>query len=243
MQRGVAVRRWLDPQWYGFLWSEASGSVQLAVAFAATAALAAAGFFAVQAIGAGKPRQAENAASYVPVTVTVQKRVRVMEHGRVVVKRVPVVRRIYAKPVTVLEMTTRTTPQGTVVLTNAVVRYKPVYRRVVVTVKGRQVTVSRPVTDTRVLTQTQVFTQTQQLTVVNDRTSVVTQNNTVRETNIVRETSTVLSTVTNNRTVVDTQTVTQPVTVTTPGETVIVTEPVTVTHEVTVTVTTRDGGG
>jgi hypothetical protein len=72
------VKRWIDPQWYAYLWESANGSVQLTVAFAAVAALTLGGFFTVKALGASTPRTASTPA-YISVTRTVQKLVKVKE--------------------------------------------------------------------------------------------------------------------------------------------------------------------
>ena len=84
--------------------------------------------------------------SYVELRTTVMHTVVVREHGRVIVKHVLAVKRIYAKPTTLLQTETVRTPAGTRVVTHPVVRLQPVYRQRVVTVQGKQVTVSRVVT-------------------------------------------------------------------------------------------------
>ena len=104
------------------------------------------GFFAFEAVGATASQGTTGA--YVPMTTTVHKLVRVLEHGRVVVKRVPVVKRILAKPVTVQETRTIQTPSGPRVVTRNVVHYETVYRKKVITVHGKSVTVNQIVTNT-----------------------------------------------------------------------------------------------
>ncbi len=152
-----------------------------------------------------------NTQSYVLLTTTVKKLVHVKEHGRLVSKHVAVVKRIYAKPVTVQQTQTIRAPSGVRVVTRRVVSYRPVYRRQVVTIHGKPVTVNRVVTDTRMLTDTQLLTLTN--TVVQDHTVSTTQ--------------TVNQTVTSVRTQ------------TSPPQTVTVTSPTkTVTKTVTTTVTT-----
>jgi hypothetical protein len=147
----------------------------------------------------------------------------------VVVKRVAVVKRIYARPVTVQETRTIQTPSGPRVVTRYVVRYKPVYRRKVITLHGKAVTVNQVVTDTRMLTDTQLFTVTNERTVdltivqqvTNDRTATVSQTVTNEHTTTLPPvTETVVTTAPG-----DTVTVHETVTVTTPGETVTVTVP------------------
>jgi hypothetical protein len=222
--RGGEMRRWFDYGWYRYLWARRLTYAQKSViGLTGLAALAGVGFVTVAAT-AGSGGGAE---TYVAATLTTSKLVTVREHGKIVTKRVPVLRRIYAKPVTVMEMQTLTTPGGTSVVTRPVVRYRRVVQRDVVTVNGRPVTVSRLVTDTKVLTNTTL------VTIANERTATLTQDRTVNQT----VSQTVNQTV--NRTVTDVQTVTpDPVTVTR-TETETVTQPadtVTVVSIVTVTV-------
>jgi hypothetical protein len=186
------------------------------------------GYLAVMALGSTTSTTTE---SYVRLATTGTRTVRVVEHGRVVVKRIPVVRHIYAKPVTVQETRTISTPSGTKTVTRDVVAYKPVYRRKVIRVGGKQVTVKQVVTDTRMLTDTQLLTVTNGVTnehtVVNEHTvnSTVTNQQTQTQTHTQTQTQTVTVTVvsTNNETTTLTVTDTATVTVTTPGDTVTVT--------------------
>lgn len=224
------MRRWLDSDWYRYLWHRAGFEVQATVVVLGLAAVGVGGFFAFRAVSANASTPA---GAYVQIATTVEKLVRVREKGRVVVKRVPVVKRVYAQPVTEMRTRYETASGSTVVLTEPVVRYRPVYRKKVVTVNGKSVTVVQPVTNTRMLTETQ------QLTVTNERVATVVQNVTNQQTATVRETRTAtqtqFQTVTQPVTVENDVTVTQPVTVTDestvtlPAETVTVTVPVTVT--------------
>ncbi len=220
--------RWLDPEWYRHLWRRTRWDVRALIVVSALALSGATGFTVVTAT-ADKPQ--DSTSNYVPVMTTVIQTVQVREHGRTVIKRVPVVKKIYAKPVTVLQTKTVTLADGTVkVVTTPVIRYRPVYRNKLVYVKGKPVTVSQIVTDTAMLTQTQ------QLTVTNDHYATVVQNNTVVQSDTVTTTKTVESTVT-----ADPVTVTAPpetVTETSPPQTVTeTTPPETVTETVTVTTT------
>jgi hypothetical protein len=217
--------RWFDADWYRYLRTRYPERL-LFLAPALLALLALAGYAAVNAMGSSSPA----AASYVRLDTTVIRTVKVREHGKVVIKRIPEIKHIYAKPVTVMQTRTVQTPGGTKVVTEAVVRYKPVYRRKVVFVHGKPVTVNQIVTNTRMLTDTQLLTVTNEHTsiVVNDHTSTVVQNQTVNQT--VNQTETVTKTETAPFVTIslppDTVTVTQPpdtVTVTTPGDTVTVT--------------------
>lgn len=219
------MRRWLDRYWYHYLWRRMSVDLKAFVLLLTLSGAGFGGFFAFEAVSA-TASQATTAA-YVPMTTTVHKLVRVLENGRVVIKRVPVIKRIFARPVTVQETRTIQTPSGPRVVTRSVVHYQTVYRKKVITVRGKSVTVNQVVTDTRMLTDTQL------LTVTNDR--IVGQTVVQQVTN--EHTATVNQTVVNERTVTlppqtetivttaqgDTVTVQETVTVTTPGETVTVT--------------------
>jgi hypothetical protein len=220
------VRRWLDRYWYHYLWRRMSVDLKAFVLLLTLSGAGFGGFFAFEAVSA-TASQATTTAAYVPMTTTVHKLVRVLENGRVVIKRVPVIKRIFAKPVTVQETRTIQTPSGPRVVTRNVVHYQTVYRKKVITVRGKSVTVNQVVTDTRMLTDTQL------LTVTSER--IVGQTVVQQVTN--EHTATVNQTVVNERTVTlppqtetvvttaqgDTVTVHETVTVTTPGETVTVT--------------------
>jgi hypothetical protein len=211
----------LSRYWWGLGWE-----TRASVAAIAMSVIALGGFLAVSWIGTSDAAGVAARQTYVPLTTTVTKVSRLKEHGAVVVRRVPVTERIYAKPVTVQETRTLVTPSGTKVVTRPVVRYQPVYRKQIVTVDGRPVTVNRVVTNTRMLTDTQM------LTVTNERASTVVQQETVNQTQTV------------NQTIVRTETSPpDTVTVTAPGNTV--TETVATTFIVTVTmpvVTVTIGG-
>jgi hypothetical protein len=225
--------RWFDADWYRYLRTRYPERL-LFLLPVLLPLLAWAGYAAVNAMGSS-PRAAE---SYVRLDTTVIRTVKVREHGKVVIKRIPEIKHIYAKPVTVMRTRTVQTPGGTKVVTEPVVRYRPVYRRKVVLVHGKPVTVNQVVTNTRMLTDTQLLTVTNERTstVVNERTSTVVQNQTVNQTQTFTKTETapVVTITLPPDTVTEHETVTQPpdtVTVTTSGDTV------------TVTVTSTGGGG
>jgi hypothetical protein len=116
------------------------------------------GFAAVAAIHA-KP------STYAALLTTSQRTVRVREGGRIVVKRIPVVMRIYARPVTVEQTRTIKTAGGAKIVTQPVVRYRPK----VLTVRN-VVTVTQPTTVTRPVTvagpaHSETVTVTQTVTV------------------------------------------------------------------------------
>jgi hypothetical protein len=132
----------------------------------AASAVAVGGFFSVRAFGSTSPA---DSAGNVRLTTTMTRFVTVRQHGGTVVRRIPIARRIVAKPVTV-EETRTVSGQGTTVVTHSIVRYRPVYRRAVVTVHGRTATEQRVATDTR------------QETVTNEHTSTVVETVTVVRT-------------------------------------------------------------
>lgn len=220
------MRRWLDRYWYLYLWRRMSVDIKVVLLLLALSGAGLGGFFAFQAVATAAQG---TTAAYVPMTTTVHKLVRVLEHGRIVVKRVPVVKRIFAKPLTVQETRTIQTPSGPRVVTRNVVHYETVYRKKVITVHGKSVTVNQIVTDTQMLTNTQLLTVTSERIVGQTVVQQVTNEHTA----------------TVNQTVVDQQTVTLPpvtlppqtetVVSTAPGDTVTVTTP---GDTVTVTVTT-----
>ena len=162
---------------------------------------------------------------------TVEKVVTVRQHGKTVVKRVPVIRRITMTPQTVVQtlLDTRvvTTPGGVRVVERKVVQTVPVIRRRVVTVNGktRTTTETRLVQTTRTQTQTQiqtaVVTNQNTTTLEHTHTDTLTQTQTVTQTQTQTALVTVVQTVTATQTL-PAQTVTDILTVTLPGITVTV---------------------
>ena len=228
------LRRLFDPNWYRYLRYRLGPDKLVAAGVFALALLAIGGALTVRALVGGT---ANAAATFVPLTTTVMQRVKVVEHGKTVYKRVPVVKRIYAQPVTVQQTRTIQTPAGTRVVTDQVVRYRPVYRKQVVLVHGKPVTVSHVVTNTRMLTNTQM------LTVTNEHTNTVVNEQTVSQTQTVNQT--VNQTVTSVRTqTLPAETVTGPTHTETQVVTTTVQSTVTVAPPpVTVTVTVPGSGG
>jgi len=95
------MRRLVDPEWSRYINWRLGRDGRIAIGLFLLAAAVAGGYFGSQALAAPDPTGAQ---TYVRITITVPKTVRIREKGRVIVKRVPVVTRIYAKPVTVGEM-------------------------------------------------------------------------------------------------------------------------------------------
>ena len=153
---------------------------------------------------------ADAAQSYVLQT-TISKIVTVKEHGRTVVKRVPVVVRktiVHASTAWVTSVDTRvvTRPGGLRYVTKKIVHYVPVVHKRTVLVNGK----------------TKTITETRLVPTVKTETSVVTNQQTVTNT------------VTQPVTTVETHTVTQPADTVTETETQTRTETVTETQTVTV---------
>jgi hypothetical protein len=190
------------------------------VLFPGVAALAIGGFAAASALTS----TSRTAQTYVAVQSTVQKTVHVRRNGHIVVKRIPVVRTVYATPVTVTRTVTRA--DGTTVVAPPVVRYRTVYRRHTVFVRGKPVVVTHPVTNTRLLTQTQMLTLLQTDTVTSTQTVSrgVTSTVTRKGATVTVSTTAPAQTVTLPAVTV-TRRVTTTATVTRPASTVTVTEP------------------
>jgi hypothetical protein len=222
-------RRWFDPEWYRYLGGNHPDGTVVAVAIVVMTLLGFGGY-SLAAMGGGNTTPLSSGA-YVPPTTTVRT-VEAYVHGRAVVKRVAVVERVAAAPVTVLQTQTIHTPAGTEVVTRPV----SVYRATTVLVHGKPVTVRSVVTNTQIATQLATVTNE----VTNEHTSTVVQNQT--QTATVTRTATAPA-----QTATVTRTVTAPaqtVTVTGPTSTVTVTTqvttpPKTVTVTVTVPTTTK----
>ncbi|HST15521.1 MAG TPA: hypothetical protein VLJ44_11790 [Gaiellaceae bacterium] len=170
--------------------------------------------------------------SYVRET-TISKVVTVKEHGRTIVKRVPVVIRktiVHSSTKWATSVDTRvvTAPGGLRYVTKKVVRYVPVVHKRTVLVNGK----SKTITETRLVptvkTQTLTNVVTNQQTVTNQSTVVVNKTNTVTQPVTTVETHTVTLpaqtvTETQTQTVTETQVVTT--TVQEPGTTITITLP------------------
>jgi hypothetical protein len=91
------------------------------------------------------------------------------------------VRRVIAKAQTVLETETLRTPNGIRVVTHPVTRYRVVYRKHFVKVRGKTRTVLQPLTTTQTLTKTstELVTVTHQVTQAVTTTVVTTETDTL----------------------------------------------------------------
>jgi hypothetical protein len=172
--------------------------------------------------------------SYVRET-TISKVVTVKEHGRTIVKRVPVIIRktiVHSSTRWATSVDTRvvTSPGGTRYVTRKVVRYVPVVHKRTVLVNGKTKTITETRLVPTVQTQTLTSVVTNQQTVTNQSTVVVNKTNTVTQPVTTVEThtvtlpaQTVTATQTQTQTVTETQVVTT--TVQEPGTTITITVP------------------
>ena len=175
---------------------------------------------------------AGNGDSYVRET-TISKIVTVKEHGRTVVKRVPVVIRktiVHSSTAWATSVETRvvTAPGGLRYVTKKVVRYVPVVHKRTVLVNGKTKTITETRLVPTVKTETLTNVVTNQQTVTNQSTVVVNKSNTVTQPVTTVETHTVTLppetvTETQTETVTETQVVTT--TVQEPGTTITITLP------------------
>jgi len=170
--------------------------------------------------------------SYVRET-TISKVVTVKEHGRTIVKRVPVVIRktiVHSSTAWATSVETRvvTAPGGLRYVTKKVVRYVPVVHKRTVLVNGKTKTITETRLVPTVKTETLTNVVTNQQTVTNQSTVVVNKSNTVTQPVTTVETHTVTLppetvTETQTETVTETQVVTT--TVQEPGTTITITLP------------------
>jgi hypothetical protein len=181
------LRRWADPGWWGYLRYEYPERLLVAGALAAVV-LAVAGYLSVAAFGN------RGTASVGLLTTTANGHVRVLHVVR-----------------TLAQVETRTLPGGTRVKVQRFVHYKPVYRRKVVLVNGKPVTVKKLI-GRRAVTVSNVVTSSRTSTVVQSHTQTVSQTQTVTRTQSSPS-----------------QTVTVSVTITEPGTTLTETVPTTIT--------------
>jgi hypothetical protein len=166
--------------------------------------------------------------SYVRET-TISKVITVKEHGRTVVKRVPVVVRktiVHSSTAWATSVDTRvvTTPGGVRYVTKKVTRYVPVVKKRTVLVDGK----TKTVTETRLVptVKTETAVVTNQQTVTNQSTVVVNKSSTVTQPVTTVETHTVTlppETVTHTETQTQTETVTQTVVTTVQGPPITIT--------------------
>ena len=223
-------KHWREPAFWRWLWrNRIPLGAKLALAVASVVLFLGGGFFAADRLASANA--GVSATDAFTFETTIQKLVTVREHGKTVVKRVPVVRRVFLRPQTAFETRydTRliTTPGGIRTVRQKVVRYVPVVKRRTITVDGKTRTLTEtrlvPTTTERILTQTQTSVVTNQQTVVNQNTVTVVKSQT--------DTAFATVTETHTETAVETQTL--------PGDILTVTLPVvTVIETVTETVTT-----
>jgi hypothetical protein len=193
-------RHWREPAFWRWWWgNQAPQGAKVSLAGLALLGFLGVGFLA--AVGLSRADTGSVGLRGLTLETTVNRLVTVREHGRVVIRRVPVVRRVVYRPQTAF----RTLIGTRLITTRGRVRYVPVVKKRVVTVEGRTNTITEtrlvPTTRTKTQTQTQTKTQTEvqtQTTVVTDQETVVhteTLPVTVRETVVQTVTTTVTTTV------------------------------------------------
>jgi hypothetical protein len=224
-------KNWRSLRWWWHARVPANAKIMAAVLLAGV--VLAGGYFASSHLTGASA--ANNASDSFVLQTTISKVVTVKEHGRVVVKRVPiVVRRTIVRSrtatafATSIETRVVTTPGGVRYVTKKVVQYKPVIHKRTVYRDGKTSTVTETRLVPTVKTQTSVVTNQQ--TVTNQSTVVVNRTNTVTQPVTTVQTHTVTlppETVTQTQTETQTETVTDTVvtTVQAPPQTVTVTLP------------------
>jgi hypothetical protein len=213
--------------WRGWWRQRLPTAAKHVIALAFAAVLLVGGYFASNWL-AGASAASDSGATYV-VQTTVTKIITVKEHGRTIVKRVPVVvRRTIIKSKTayhtIVDTRIVTTPGGVRYVVRKVTHYVPVVHRHVVRVNGKTTTV----------------TETRLVPTVKTLTNVVTNLQTVtnQSTVVVNHTDTLVQSVTNNVTNFVTNTVTLPPNTVTQTDTTTTTIVTTVLVPTTDTVTT-----
>jgi hypothetical protein len=239
-----AVREdWRKPDYWLWLWrARVPFEAKIAAGAVGLVALLGIGWLAADRLTAAKASTSTDA---LVLETTVSKLITVREKGRLITKRVPVIRRIVRSEtatanVTQLRYRTNvvTTPGKTRTVSRLVTTVVPVVKTRVIKVNGKTRTVVETNLLTTTRTETQVQTQTRQQTVTNNVTqppSTVTQSQTSTQTRTVTTTQTQTVTTTNTVTLpaetvtvtgpTQTVTITETVTVTTPGETITITVP------------------
>jgi hypothetical protein len=236
----VIRQHWREPRfWLWWIKQGGPSEVRWILGLAAVIAVLGGGFLAADRLS--KANAGVSPTSEFTFVTTIERNVTVREHGKTLVKRVPVVRRVLVRPQTMYEtrLETRviTTPGGVRIVTHPVVKYVPVVKKTVVTVAGKRQVRTKTVLVPTTKTQTQTITNSQTSTVVNQNTETVVTivETTVPVTTTVRRTTTESTTVVSTQTLpAETKTVTTTQTVTQPA--------ITITVPITITVTTPSGG-
>jgi hypothetical protein len=204
-------RYWREPRfWVWWLRQGAPREVRWVLGLAAVVLVLGGGFLAADRLS--KANAGVSPTSEYTFVTTIQRNVTVRDHGRTIIKKVPVIRRVLVRPQTMYE----TRRETRVVTTPGKTQYVQVVRKQVVTVAGKRQIRTRTVQVPSVKTVSNSSTSTV-VTVVETTLPVTT---TVRRT--ATETTTVVSTVTQPA-----QTVTNTVTTTVPAVTVTI--PITIT--------------
>jgi hypothetical protein len=173
---------WRDPGYWRWLWrTRVPAGGKVAAIAALVALLLVGGYLSSKGLAGASASAGKGPGSYVLET-TVTKVQTVEEHGRTVVRRVPVVvRRTVVRSQTELRTLTdtRLLPGSTRFVTKRVVDYVPVVKRRVIHVNGKTTTVTETRLVPTVRTETLTNVVTNQQTVTNSSTVVVNHTDTV----------------------------------------------------------------
>ena len=236
---------WRDPAYWLWLWRVRTPfAAKVAVAAVCLIGLLGGGWVAADRLTSAN---ASSSSKSFILETTVSKLVTVREKGKLVTKRVPVVKKLVIvrrQPETAYETKLKyatqvvTTPGAVRTVRRVVTTVVPVVKTKVVKINGKTQTVAVTSFVTTTKTETQVQTETRQQTITNTQTQppgTITQTSTQTHTTTQTQTQTQTVTQTQTQTTTVVQTVTDTQTVTLPP--VTVTETVTQTETVTVTTT------
>jgi hypothetical protein len=179
-------KHWREPAFWRWWWgNSAPPGAKVSLAGLALIAFLAVGFLA--AVGLSQANVGRAGARALTLESTVDKLVTVRDKGRIVVRRVPVVRRVVFRPETAVHTlfgTRVVTTAGARVVQTSLVTVNGTTRLVTVGGRTRTIVATKTVSDTRTQTQVQTETNvvTDQQTVVRTETVPVTVQQTVVQT-------------------------------------------------------------
>src|SRR5476649_1779129 len=105
----ILKSRWLDRNWYRYLWqTRLPWEAKVAVLFAVAALVLVGGYFAADQLASASAGTTSGVDAYIVQSTTVTKVVTIKKNGRTIIKRYPVVHtvRLKAKTQTVQELRT-----------------------------------------------------------------------------------------------------------------------------------------
>jgi hypothetical protein len=201
--RGVDVFRehWREPSFWQWWWqNRAPAELRGGVYLFLLALFLGGGIFAADSLSSASAGTGRVAYAY---QVTVRKTITVREHGKIVRKIVPVIKRVYTKGSTEVKTQTFlgtqfvTEPGRVRLVPHTTVKYVTTVSKRVVTVNGKTRTIKEtrtvPVSIVRTLTQTNVLTNEHTVTDSQVVTAVVTDRQVVTDTQTDIQTVTVLA--------------------------------------------------